>query len=207
MSATVNENAVKAVSNQQGQVGSHVPPSEPLEKGGHKPGVQATKADKAGEFTAQTLPPGSAPADRTFEPNTASDQVPAQAAGYTPSATDSLGGTTSADVHTGLGHPGEGQTSVEQRHDGQHGRKKQGTGLVGVGANTIGVNGRDEVNPHDPGFASQRALDKDVQTGTRGTVGGPAAEERLPESADRVAAEAPKDRSTSGEASFKAANA
>lgn len=34
MSATINEDAVKSVSNQEGQVGSHVPPSEPLEKGG-----------------------------------------------------------------------------------------------------------------------------------------------------------------------------
>ncbi|KAK7706043.1 hypothetical protein SLS57_009824 [Botryosphaeria dothidea] len=202
MSATINEDAVKSVSNQEGQVGSHVPPSEPLEKGGHKPGVLASEADKAGEFNIETLPAGSAPSDRTFNPNNASE-VPAQAAGYTPSATESLGGATSGDVHTGLGHPGQGQTSVEQRHDGQHGRKKQGTGLVGVGAtNTAG-----QVNHHDPGFASQRGLDKDVQTGTRGTVGGPAAEERLPESAETVAAEAPKDRSTSGEASFKAANA
>lgn len=34
MSATINEDAVKSVSNQEGQIGSHVPPSEPLEKGG-----------------------------------------------------------------------------------------------------------------------------------------------------------------------------
>lgn len=39
MSATINEDAVKSVSNQEGQIGSHVPPSEPLEKGGvsHSP--------------------------------------------------------------------------------------------------------------------------------------------------------------------------
>lgn len=34
MSATINENAVKSVSNQEGQIGSHIKPSEPLEKGG-----------------------------------------------------------------------------------------------------------------------------------------------------------------------------
>lgn len=43
-------------------------------------------------------------------------------------------GATSADVHKGLGHPGQGQTSTETRHDGQHGGKKQGQGLARHGA-------------------------------------------------------------------------
>ena len=42
-------------------------------------------------------------------------------------------------MHTGLGHPGQGQTSNELRHDGQHTRKNvggHGGGLAGVGAST-----------------------------------------------------------------------
>ncbi|GME58944.1 hypothetical protein BKCO1_5600032 [Neofusicoccum parvum] len=113
MSATINEDAVRSVSNQEGQIGSHVPPSEPLQKGGHKPGVLASEADKAGEFHIQTLPAGSAPASATHAPNNASSSS------ATPSsAADTLVGSTSSDVHTGLGHPGSGQTSAELRHDG-----------------------------------------------------------------------------------------
>ncbi|KAK0622181.1 hypothetical protein DIS24_g11323 [Lasiodiplodia hormozganensis] len=200
MSATINEDAVKSVSNQEGQIGSHVPPSEPLEKGGHKPGVLATPADKAPEFHAQTLPAGSAPASHTHIPNPTSSLPPDTT---TTSASDTLLGATSADVHTGLGHPGQGQTSTELRHDGSHGRAKQGTGLVGVGAETV-MNKGDAVDAKDPGFSSQRALDKDVETGARGTVGGPPAEERLPEGAETVASEAPRDRATGGVASVHA---
>jgi hypothetical protein len=61
----------------------------------------------------------------------------------------------------------------------------------------------DFINHHDPAFANQRALNRDDAqigegvslAGTRGNLGGPAAEERIPEGPERVAAEAPKDRS------------
>ena len=92
-------------------------------------------------FSAETLPAGSAPADRTFEPNT-SAEIPSQAhnddmlasddkeATYT-SASDTLGGSTSADVHKGLGHPGAGQVAAD---------KKSGerSGLEGTGASVGG---------------------------------------------------------------------
>jgi len=42
------------------------------------------------------------------------------------------------------------------------------------------------VNAHDPAFAGQRALDKDVPAGQRGSLGGPVAEDRVPKSAERV---------------------
>lgn len=97
-------------------------------------------------------------------------------------------------MHTGLGHPGQGQTSTEIRHDGSHGRKKEGHGLAGVGASGVG-NDSKVVDGRDPEFANQRALDKEegALAGQRGTVGGPAAEERLPETAETVAREAPRD--------------
>lgn len=42
-------------------------------------------------------------------------------------------GATSADVHTGLGHPGQGQTSNELQHGGPNTAKRQPAGLEGVG--------------------------------------------------------------------------
>lgn len=52
----------------------------------------------------------------------------------TTGAADTLGGATSADVHQGLGHPGQGQTSTEVRHDGKHTATKERSGLEGAGA-------------------------------------------------------------------------
>lgn len=102
------------------------------------------------------------------------------------SASDTLGGATSGDVHTGLGHPGQGQTSQELHHDGQHGRKNQGQGLQGVGATATEFKTAD---PHDPDMKHLRALDKDEAEVGRGTVGGPPAQDRVPESAETVATE------------------
>ncbi|KAI0318064.1 hypothetical protein OF83DRAFT_1118015 [Amylostereum chailletii] len=43
-----------------------------------------------------------------------------------PKASDTLTGPTSAELHTGLGHPGSGMTSHEVRHDGKAHRKREG---------------------------------------------------------------------------------
>ena len=47
----------------------------------------------------------------------------------------------------------------------------------------------DKVTGRDPHFAGQRNLEEKVPAGQRGNVGGPAAQERIPETAERVAAE------------------
>ncbi|KAF2241233.1 hypothetical protein BU26DRAFT_525431 [Trematosphaeria pertusa] len=178
MSASKND---AAVANQEGQFGSRVPGSEPLQTGGHKPGVLASESDRAPEFSAQTLPPGSAPANATYEPNPdLNNQKMYQ------KASETIQGADSSDVHTGLGHPGQGETSTELRHDGQHGRKKQGLGTIGLG--TTEEKG-DVVQGRDPEFAHQRNLPEDVPSGQRGNIGGPPAEERVPESAETVAVE------------------
>ena len=97
-------------------------------------------------------------------------------------ATDTIsGGATSADVHTGLGHAGSGQTSREIRHDGD---KKQGKSLEGVGASTQEFK---TVDASDPKFKQHRALDNDEAEVGRGSTGGPPAEERIPETAEAVA--------------------
>jgi hypothetical protein len=87
-------------------------------------------------------------------------------------------------VHAGLGHPGAGQSSKELRHDGQSGRKNPGGGGVeGVGGSAT----QSSIDPHDPARADQRALDDDAAVVGRG--GAPAAQERVPEGAETVAAE------------------
>ncbi|MCJ1469109.1 hypothetical protein MMC07_007742 [Pseudocyphellaria aurata] len=140
MSTTRNADSV---TNAQGEFHPSVQRDEPLTTHGHKPGALVGN-DAVPTFSAQTLPAGTAPSDRTFEPNSATE-IPSQAshpsdadkdAPFT-SAADTLGGATSADVHTGLGKPLQGQTSTEVRHEGQHHRENpggHGAGLVGTGA-------------------------------------------------------------------------
>jgi len=176
MSATRTENSTNAVANQEGQIGSHVPRSEPLTTHGHKPGVIASKADAAPEFRAQTLPAGTAPPSSTFTPNP--DTIDPTAT--TTSASDTLQGDTSADVHTGLGHPGQGQTSTELHHAGTSGGSKNRSGLEGIGATG------DNAKADDPAFSTHKGPDAQ-----RGNLSGLSAEEKIPESAETVASEAP----------------
>jgi len=132
------------------------------------------------------VPPGTAPADRTFAPNTQSE-VPGQANNPNiskdtwTSAQDTISGATSADVHTGLGHPGSGQTSNELHGDGNYQGKRERQGLAGVGA--------DQTDSF-----RERGLDIDHPKGTKGKSGVnrediPGAEEREPVSSEFVASE------------------
>ncbi|KAM0713573.1 hypothetical protein Q7P37_010535 [Cladosporium fusiforme] len=186
MSSTNNN--IEAVANQMPTGGSGEFNPKPAgasreNHDGHKPGV-LTGNDAVPEFNVKTLPPGSAPADKSFTSNV--QETPAQASYNKPSASDSLGGFTSGDVHAGLGKPIQGQTSNEIHHDGQAGRKNPGMGgAEGVG----GSASQTTIDPHAPEFAGQRALNNDNATIGRGNVGGPAAEDRLPESANTVAQE------------------
>jgi hypothetical protein len=93
----------------------------------HKPGVLASEKDRAPEYHAQTLPPGSAPESETFKPNPTSEnplesshaelgEVDSDSLPMT--AQDSIVGADSAAVHTGLGRPVQGESSAEFRHDG-----------------------------------------------------------------------------------------
>ena len=97
-------------------------------------------------------------------------------------ASSTLGGATSGDVHTGLGHPGQGQTSNELRHDS---KKDGGGGLAGVGA-SVGSSNQMVDTDTQP---KERAIDKEEGTlaGTRGDKGEdypqPPAQNREPESA------------------------
>lgn len=170
----------------------------------HKPGVAASENDRAPEFRAQTLPPGTAPASSSYQPNPV-HEVPGQANNedtlrahgkesvYT-KPLDTYPGATSADVNKGFGKPMQGQTSNELRHDGNHHRKHQGSGYE-----THGATGHPKHTEHsigdpqkvDPRYtANQRAMDRDEapagRHGDKGTLG---AEDIPPQPAETVARE------------------
>lgn len=143
--------------------------------------------DAVPTFEAEVLPAGSAPPESTFKPNPI-NETPGQAnnpdtlRGHgkesTYTAADSFPGATSADVHTGLGHPGQGQVASDS---------KQHSGSVGIrGTQASGINPVSErSNPGQRGLEREMGdrAGKDTVTDTLG------AEERVPESAESVAAE------------------
>ncbi|KAL0938062.1 uncharacterized protein CTRU02_207793 [Colletotrichum truncatum] len=180
MSATRN---IDSVNPKQGEFHPSVPRSEPLTTKGHAPGTKVGN-DAHPEFHAQAYPAGTAPSENTFRPN-ATSETPGQALNpdIDPSsrtgATD-FPGATSADVHTGLGKPIQGQTSAELHGSNVGRRNKESAGLEGVGAS-----GKDNFR--------DRRLDVGVAPGARGDSGNPQnitpAEDRENVSAEQVASE------------------
>ncbi|KAL8881921.1 MAG: hypothetical protein Q9192_007689 [Flavoplaca navasiana] len=166
-----------SITNAQGEVHPSIPRDEPSTTHGHKPGVLVGN-DTAPEFSAKTLPPGSAPTDRTFQPNNISE-VPGQADNENvlrshgkesthTTASSTLGGATSGDVHTGLGKPVQGQ-NVSDR----------GGGLAGVGASGA-ASGNQMVDTEMQ--AGQRGLDKEggAMAGKKGVKGSDVGADELP---------------------------
>lgn len=81
----------------------------------------------------------------------------------------------------------QGQTSSELRDDGEHHRKKKGTGIVGVGASGAPSGNQMTNEREDP---SQRGLEKDeAQSGRRSAKRSPGTTDLPPASAEEVAAE------------------
>lgn len=141
----------------------------------------ASPRDAVPTFHGKVLAPGEALPDKSSTPNTS--EVPSQANNpdmneeSQTSALDTLGGSTSADVHKGLGHPGQGQSSAEVRHGGQRAGKKEGHGLAAVSSATT-------QHAADPRYdETQRGLDKDEAVRGRGDKAAQSAEEDPPETA------------------------
>ncbi|KEZ42890.1 hypothetical protein SAPIO_CDS5323 [Scedosporium apiospermum] len=98
----------------EGEFHARVPPSKPMMKGGHAPGVHLGK-DAVPEFSAETYPPGTAPRENTYLPN------PYDESGRRPShpemekptrkTSETAQGGASAESHRGKGQPGQGMTS------------------------------------------------------------------------------------------------
>ncbi|KAK6208515.1 hypothetical protein QIS74_12033 [Colletotrichum tabaci] len=176
---SVNRN-VESVNNKQGEFHPSVPRSEPLTTKGHAPGTKVGN-DAYPEFHAQAYPAGTAPRENTFQPN--AQETPGQALNpeaTTYTAANDFPGVTSADVHTGLGKPVQGQTSAELHGANLGRRDRESAGLEGVGAS-----GKDNFR--------ERRLDVGVEPDSRGKTKNasdiPGAEERLPASAEEVASE------------------
>ncbi|KAH6644761.1 hypothetical protein C7974DRAFT_27423 [Boeremia exigua] len=161
-----------SVSN-QGEFSGHVKPSEPLMTGGHQPGKKFSEADHAPEFHSKTLPAGTAPRANTYTPNPDLNNQKT----FT-SASSTLVGADSQSVHTGLGHPGQGQSSSELRDNSKH---SGGSGGL-AGLKETYEQGDIAELKDDPTHAKQRNLKEDA-AGTRGNTGGLAAQEMEPEQA------------------------
>lgn len=94
-------------------------------------------------------------------------------------AEQTLMGSTSKDVHKGLGHPGVGETQREIYHDGNHGRKRQTHGLEGVGTY------REDRNERR--LPDQRGTEREeARGGEHGDKGSLAAEDQRPEPAQTL---------------------
>ncbi|KAI1073530.1 hypothetical protein F5B20DRAFT_501203 [Whalleya microplaca] len=164
---------------QQGEFRSRVAPSKPLTTKGHAPGVKVGN-EAVPEFHMETHAPGSAPREATHQPRPAEGE---EYASYSaPSASETLGGATSADVHAGLGKPMQGQEGRELHGAHLGRRKKESAGLEGVGA-SVGVD-----SVREKGADLPEGVYKGGKGG-KGSVDYPGAEERVPVSAEEVAAE------------------
>jgi hypothetical protein len=222
---------IDSLNNKQGEFQPGIKPSEPSMKGGvsenqssshnlffpwgmltlcqHQLGVKASPNDRAPEFHAQTLPPGTAPAGSSYQPNPI-HEIPSQAnnedilrshgkeSKFT-KPLDTFPGATSRDVHTGLGKPPVGQSSVEQRHDGQHGRKKETSGYEGVGKSGHPKHADQSIGDSqlvdERYLRDQRGIDREeAQGGQHGDKGSLAAEDIRPETAETVANERDRQR-------------
>ena len=102
---------------------------------------------------------------------------------------DTLPGATSADVHTGLGHPGQGQTSTELRNEGKHTSSKNSSGTEGAGAT-----GGSGLHAGDMSSEFRKLQRDDQQSGpTSGhNVSLDGAEDKQPQTAEFVAADSGK---------------
>ncbi|OBT67191.1 hypothetical protein VE03_02602 [Pseudogymnoascus sp. 23342-1-I1] len=133
-----------------GEFHASVPRSKPMEADKHAPGTKVGN-DAAPEFHATTLPSGTAPASRSFEPNP-KNIVPGQSPELSNpdtwvDAESTITGATTQDVYKGMGKPVQGQTTGDLRH-----QTSQRSGLEGVGTSA-----EDSI--------SKRGLERDVPKG------------------------------------------
>ncbi|KAJ9426074.1 hypothetical protein QL093DRAFT_2004423 [Fusarium oxysporum] len=119
----------------EGPFHARMNPAQPAANNWHKPGNEQGN-DTVPEYHAETFPPGTAPAENTFHPNPDSN--------YTTEALNmpalDMPGSTSKDVHNSIdnlhGKPLIGQENREIRGVHPRKRKKERSGLEGVGAST-----------------------------------------------------------------------
>ncbi|CAG7561869.1 unnamed protein product [Fusarium equiseti] len=125
----------------QGPFHARVIPSEPAVHKWHKPGNEQGN-DAKPEFHAQTFPPGTAPTENSFQPNSVGHNIQEntyEGENLEYPALD-MPGSTSKDIHNSIdalhGKPLQGQENREARGVHPRKRKKERSGLEGVGAST-----------------------------------------------------------------------
>ena len=211
----------------QGQFHSSVPPAEPRTRSGVStvlpsppsslelprqlthalPGKQHQLGQQVGnealpEFRAKTFPPGSAPEKDSYHASPI-HATPGQTEDSDPStktsSMDPYPGSTSQSVHNAneYGKPLQGQTNRELHgvHPGK--RKKERSGLEGVGANdphaeTVENNVREKVADKD--YPVERGIRGQTENTGEGGYNALGAENSVPESAESVAAESGRKR-------------
>ncbi|KAF9776254.1 hypothetical protein IL306_005593 [Fusarium sp. DS 682] len=124
----------------QGQFHARVIPSQPVAHKWHKPGNEQGN-DAAPEYHAQTFAPGTAPQENTFHPNPVDTNITEEGdAGALETSALDMPGATSKDIHNSIdslhGRPLLGQENREIRGVHPRKRKKERSGLEGVGAST-----------------------------------------------------------------------
>ena len=107
-------------------------------------------------------------------------------------ASDTLVGATSADVHTGLGKPVQGQTlsGADAAHDGKTKRVKENQGLTGQAEGGSGLHGDDSAEAR----RLQRDTDGGPKSGKEFNVSLDGAESKESVGAEEVAAMGQKER-------------
>lgn len=130
----------------QGEFHSSIPPAEPMHHHGHN---MKTKVGNEAhpESHVEVLPPGTAPQDRSFRPNT-TNMVPGRDEAsnldeISGSGGDILPGATSKDVENDWNRPTQGQTSRELHGSGAAKGQKEGHGLAGQAGDPVPHQRRD----------------------------------------------------------------
>ena len=162
------------------------------------------EADNKSTYSAQTVPPGTAPKENLFQPNP-QETVPGQTSEMSErshgkesthtTASSTLGGATSQDVHKGMGKPAVGQTSAEIRHECEAHRKHPGAGLTGVGASGKGADvdaRRLETERLEEVSGSHKRIDPSQKGPPSLQDKGVAAEDQQAASAESIASEGQK---------------
>ncbi|KAK1750313.1 hypothetical protein QBC47DRAFT_124316 [Echria macrotheca] len=176
----------------QGEFHDRIPPAKPMTHKGHQIGRQVGN-DAVPEFHAETYAPGTAPKEHSFRPNPESE-TPGQALNpdmdpSTRTGALDMPGATSKDVYdeTTWGKPLQGQTQRELHgmHPGK--RKKERSGLEGVGAST--KDNTVEGHVREIGADLPEGIERGMKTRAQMAEGAYDAQNRIPASAEEVAAE------------------
>lgn len=126
--------------------------TDPMTTKGHQLGQKTSPYDNVGTFSAETHPQGSAPKDKTFEPNYQPGTEQRDEGFMDPG---DVPGSTSQSVYAGLGKPIQEQNSVERTHGGESKRNKRSQ----EGGDQFGTKPNEATHPE---WSGKHVLDRDA---------------------------------------------